>query len=434
MTAPLLLQTPIAEGLRRKIQRGVDLTALVGSSIATVVQVLELTHGGSLQLLLRSAITLALAACAVLGLLMRARWTPIAYLAIVMVANVVYLTSSGPWFGMGAVYVLALALAFVFVPRPRWWWVIAILAGTPFVLGILVATGSLALAPMLLVDDGYSWRRASLAASTAVVGIAVIIRYAVEQLMRARREIESALVLELQQRREHARVEDELARARRADLIAQLAAEVGAEVGAALAIVHARAQTLARELEGTAARECLGDITEASLNAGSTMRSLTAFAPGASLGPATGDATEAVRALPKLVRRMIPPRIALTTSADDDAWVAIPTTDLARICANLVLNARDAIAGAGHITVRATREPVHVVIAVEDDGAGMDAATLARLFQPFFTTKPVGRGTGLGLATSKILVERAAGVITVVSALGRGTCFTIRLPLVARPA
>ncbi|MBA3820440.1 MAG: substrate-binding domain-containing protein, partial [Deltaproteobacteria bacterium] len=114
-----------------------------------------------------------------------------------------------------------------------------------------------------------------------------------------------------------------------------------------------------------------------------------------------------------------------------DARVAIATTDLARICANLVLNARDAIAGAGTIAVRVTRELAHVVIEVEDNGAGMDAATLARLFQPFFTTKPVGRGTGLGLATSKILVERAAGLITVVSEVGHGTCFTIRLPLVA---
>jgi two-component system NtrC family sensor kinase len=59
----------------------------------------------------------------------------------------------------------------------------------------------------------------------------------------------------------------------------------------------------------------------------------------------------------------------------------------------------------------------------------MDAQTLTQLFQPFFTTKPLGRGTGLGLATTKILVERANGTISVDSTVGAGTTFTIRLPL-----
>ncbi|HEY0253732.1 MAG TPA: ATP-binding protein, partial [Kofleriaceae bacterium] len=134
---------------------------------------------------------------------------------------------------------------------------------------------------------------------------------------------------------------------------------------------------------------------------------------------------------PKLVRRMIPARVELETTAEDDAYVGVRTTDLSRICANLVLNARDAIPDAGAISVRLARETTCVRIEVRDTGTGMTDETLAKLFQPFFTTKPVGRGTGLGLATSRILVERAGGTIEVASALGRGTTFTIRLPLLA---
>jgi signal transduction histidine kinase len=130
------------------------------------------------------------------------------------------------------------------------------------------------------------------------------------------------------------------------------------------------------------------------------------------------------------VRRTLPARVALEIRADDNAWVGIGANDLTRICANLVLNANDAIADEGTIAVRVTREHERVVIDVQDDGAGMPRDVLSRLFQPFFTTKPIGRGTGLGLATARILVERADGTIEVQSDVGLGTRFTIRLPLV----
>ncbi len=139
----------------------------------------------------------------------------------------------------------------------------------------------------------------------------------------------------------------------------------------------------------------------------------------------------AIRALPKLVRRTLPMSVALEIRADHDAWVGIAANDLTRICANLVFNANDAITGKGTIAVRVTRDDARVVIDVQDDGAGMPGDVLSHLFEPFFTTKPVGRGTGLGLATARILVERAAGTIEVQSDVGHGTRFTIRLPVIA---
>jgi signal transduction histidine kinase len=423
-----LLRTAAADGLRARVQRGVDLTAFVCASAGTLIELFELTHHASLNTLVAAAVMFALASCALLGILRNVTWTPLGFIGLVMLANLIYLVMFGPWFGLGAVYVLAIALALLFT-SPRTARVVGvILVGTPAALGLLAAAGVFH-SPTLALDDAWSWGRATLATITALTGIALISHFTIRQLVRERVSIESTLARERTERVERDRVDAELGRARRADAIAQLAAEVGADIGAALAIIRTRANLLAAELHTADARDSLGDIVEAASNAGSTMRQLTAFAPNASNATEHGDGAAAVRALHKLVRRVLPPTITLEISTVDEARVDIGTSDLTRICANLVLNARDAIESTGRITVELTRDATHAMIEVRDTGAGMSDATLGNLFQPFFTTKQLGRGTGLGLATTKILIERARGTIAVTSAIGQGTRFLIRLPL-----
>lgn len=109
---------------------------------------------------------------------------------------------------------------------------------------------------------------------------------------------------------------------------------------------------------------------------------------------------------------------------------------------NLAANARDALPGGGLVTISAHEATIadgaaqpglkpgrYVVTAVRDDGIGMDAATLARLGEPFFTTKPAGLGTGLGLATVRGFCARVGGTLRVESAPGRGTTASIWLPV-----
>ncbi|MBI3989663.1 MAG: hybrid sensor histidine kinase/response regulator, partial [candidate division NC10 bacterium] len=124
--------------------------------------------------------------------------------------------------------------------------------------------------------------------------------------------------------------------------------------------------------------------------------------------------------------------------------VEVDPTQIEQIVVNLAVNARDAMPHGGRLTIRTYNQTVehdvpleaetlpagpYVVLEVSDSGTGMDAATRAQIFEPFFTTKGVGQGTGLGLAICKRIVKARGGSITVDSTVGRGTTFTILLPV-----
>jgi two-component system, NtrC family, sensor kinase len=96
---------------------------------------------------------------------------------------------------------------------------------------------------------------------------------------------------------------------------------------------------------------------------------------------------------------------------------------------NLLMNACDAIGDSGRITIRTRAENGHVRLEFEDDGPGIPADVRDRVFEPFYTTKPVGQGTGLGLSLTHGIIERHAGRIWVESDSGVGTRFVIELPL-----
>ncbi|MDY7226874.1 PAS domain-containing sensor histidine kinase [Hyalangium rubrum] len=110
--------------------------------------------------------------------------------------------------------------------------------------------------------------------------------------------------------------------------------------------------------------------------------------------------------------------------------VACYPTQLAQVFTNLLVNASQAIEKWGEIRVRTRQEGDEVVVSISDTGKGMDPETLARLATPFFTTKPRGQGTGLGLYVSYGIIARHKGRVEVRSEPGKGTTFTLHLPLV----
>jgi len=125
-------------------------------------------------------------------------------------------------------------------------------------------------------------------------------------------------------------------------------------------------------------------------------------------------------------------RVRVERELGDVGAVDAAPSELERVFLNLVVNAAQAIAGAGTIWLRTARYEDAVEIAIADDGAGIAPGLVDRIFDPFFTTKPVGEGTGLGLTISHEIVRRHGGSIDVSSEPGRGTEFRIRLPAAGR--
>lgn len=104
-------------------------------------------------------------------------------------------------------------------------------------------------------------------------------------------------------------------------------------------------------------------------------------------------------------------------------------TQINQVIMNLLINAAQAITQHGTISIKTGVSPGHVWFSVADNGKGICATDLSAIYKPFFTTKPKGEGTGLGLALSKRIIDKHHGQINVVSTVGQGSCFTVSLPV-----
>jgi len=189
------------------------------------------------------------------------------------------------------------------------------------------------------------------------------------------------------------------------------------------------------------------DIMQVKQNANraaNLVRQLLAFSRQQTLQPRILEITDVLVELTHLLRRLIGESIELKVVHGRDLGLAkVDQGQLEQVIINLAVNARDAMAGGGTLTIRtanATRTtPLqhahevmpagnYVLIEVSDTGIGIPRENLARIFEPFFSTKEVGSGTGLGLSTVYGIVKQTGGFIFVESAPGRGTTFQIYLP------
>jgi CheY-like chemotaxis protein len=176
-------------------------------------------------------------------------------------------------------------------------------------------------------------------------------------------------------------------------------------------------------------------MREAVERAARLTKQLMAFGRRSVLVPHAIDVRDVVAGTLALLRKIIPASIDLELrGADAPLLASMDRTLVEQIVLNLVTNARDAIAGQGHIQVELERRqgpPEALVLRVVDDGQGMDDGVVKRVFEPFFTLKPLGRGTGLGLASVQGAVSQLGGTISVQSRIGSGSTFEIMLPLIA---
>ncbi len=243
-------------------------------------------------------------------------------------------------------------------------------------------------------------------------------------------------------REERDELHERLVQAQRLESIGRLAGGIAHDFNNILNIIIGCAEMAALESDPSVVSGYLDEILKAATRSADLTKQLLGFARRQTAMPRVVDLNDFVSASLKMLRRLIGEHVTLSWHPGVELWpVRIDPGQIDQILVNLMANARDAIADVGGVVIHTENVPVsstaqypglppgeYVRISVVDNGKGMDTETQRHLFEPFYTTKLAGRGTGLGMASVDGIVRQNAGAITVTSDVGRGTTVNIFLP------
>jgi len=293
------------------------------------------------------------------------------------------------------------------------------------------------------MTNGVAWVR-----SLGITYLAVVLFGGLMVTMVARIERALDLAHHETQRREHAeraRAEAEIMalEAKQLETIGRLSAGVAHDFNNDLTAIMGAAQLLKHELpKGGEGRELAEDILQAAKHSAELTRQLLAYARKAQMQMAPTDLHAVITEALSLLRHSVGPNVRMAVDLAATSSVILADAALMQSAMlNLFVNAADAMPEGGALSVR-TASPGRakqadgvddpcVLVEIKDTGQGIERAVLPEIFNPFFTTKPAGKGTGLGLAAVAGTIKAHGGTIEVESTVGQGTLFSIRLPAVA---
>ncbi len=258
-------------------------------------------------------------------------------------------------------------------------------------------------------------------------------------------EGQDRLVLHVVDTTEHKHLEIQFAQAQKMQSMGQLAGGIAHDFNNLLtAMIGFSDLLLIRHGAGDPSFSDIMQIKQNANRATNLVRQLLAFSRKQTLTPVVLDVTESLADLSHLLGRLLGAKIELRLEHGRNlAAVLVDRGQFDQVIINLAVNARDAMPGGGTLAIRTAMADVaqptqrgheliapgrYVAIEIADTGSGIPKENLSRIFEPFFSTKDVGAGTGLGLSTVYGIVHQTGGHIFVESAVGEGTTFTIYLP------
>ena len=246
--------------------------------------------------------------------------------------------------------------------------------------------------------------------------------------------IEAALRWE-RSRREMEEAASRLRRARTMEAMGQLAGGVAHDFNNLLTAISGYAELLLMEVGDESMRRDLEEIRDAAEKAGDLTGQLLAFGRRQVLQPRILDLAAVVREANRMLSRVVGEDVRVVLELpDDEVWVEADRGQLEEALVGLAAFVRGNLLEGGRMTIRLALEEhaagSWALLTVQDDGSGLDPGAVGRVFDPFFTSRELGFGWGLGLATVHGIVEQSGGTIGVDAAPGEGTTFEIRLPLV----
>ncbi|HXS90509.1 MAG TPA: response regulator [Steroidobacteraceae bacterium] len=245
-------------------------------------------------------------------------------------------------------------------------------------------------------------------------------------------------------------IEEQLRQSQKMEAIGQLTGGVAHDFNNLLTVIVGNLETIWRHAppEDGRLRRAIDQVTRGAQRAVTLTQQLLAFSRRQPLNPKPTDINRLVAGMSDLIRRTIGESIAVETVLAGGLWrVEIDAHQLENALLNLAVNARDAMPEGGKLTIEtanahldegyADRYPEldagqYVALCVTDTGTGMSADVITRAFEPFYTTKPIGQGTGLGLSQVYGFVKQSGGHVKLYSEVGEGTTVKIYLPRMSR--